>query len=573
MNNELRAVGAGASIMKQGALAIIMGPKQIYDFFDTGARYHFLQYPAILGSLVAMYFSIPYVIGNGTLGGLVALLYTALAVGGLTLFANLVEKLGGRFAWYPGLGYKTKTGAFKPLFGMSRSGPSMAPGAGAAKPDETFVRGARVVDGEALAHDLKQGVSAEDLEYLVEWGRVPVPYQSEPEHFLICGKTGAGKSQAINRMLRVVRKRGQAAVIADPIGKTGGYISRFGRPGDLVLNLFDARTMAWSPFAEIREDYDCQRIAKAAIPDSNGDESQQWQFYAQTLFAEVLRAMHKRGQNSVKELLRLVMSASVGELADILKGTPVESLTGKGGDKMLNNTRNIASVYLNAWTYLQDGGTFSVRDWVQQSDTSGGQWLFLTYKDDQMAMCGNLVATWLELAVVEGLSLSEDSKRRLWYIMDELDSLGKVTSLRLGLTKLRKYGGVCVAGLQSIAQLRRTYGHDEAQTLASCLSTKLVLLAGDGETAEWCEKELGRQEVIRPETSNSTSQRTGELPSSSENRSTRVVEQPAVLAGEILTLPNLAGFLKLVGLPIARVKLQHVAMPDNMPAFLAKTSD
>jgi len=131
----------------------------------------------------------------------------------------------------------------------------------------------------------------------------------------------------------------------------------------------------------------------------------------------------------------------------------------------------------------------------------------------------------------------------------------------------------CVAGLQSIAQLRRTYGHDEAQTLASCLSTKLVLLAGDGETAEWCEKELGRQEVIRPETSNSTSQRTGELPSSSENRSTRVVEQPAVLAGELLTLPNLAGFLKLVGLPIARVKLEYTPQPDNMPAFVAKAKD
>lgn len=572
MNNELRTVGAGASIMKQGALFMVMGPKQIYDFFDKGARYHFLQYGAILASVVAMYWFGEYAIKHGALGALAALVFSAVSVAGLTLVANMVEKLGGWFAWYPGLGYKTNTGTFKPLFGMSRPGSSIADGIGAAKPGETFVRGARVVDGESLAHDLKQGVSAEDLEYLVEWGGVPVPYRSEPEHFLICGKTGAGKSQAINAMLRVVRKRGQAAVVADPIGKTGGYISRFYRPGDQLLNLFDARTLAWSPFAEIREDYDCQRIAKAAIPDANGD-SQEWHFYAQTVFAEVLRAMHKRGQNSVKELLRLVMSASVGELVDVLKGSPAEILTAKGNDKMLSNTRGIAAVYLNAWTYLQDGGTFSVRDWVQQSDTSGGKWLFLTYKDDQMALCGNLVATWLEMAVVEGLSLTEDSKRRLWYVMDELDSLGKVTSLRLGLTKLRKYGGVCVAGLQSIAQLRRTYGHDEAQTLASCLSTKLVLLAGDGETAEWCEKELGRQEVIRPETSNSTSQRTGELPSSSENRSTRVVEQPAVLAGELLTLPNLSGFLKLVGLPIARVKLEYTSQPDNMPAFVAKTND
>jgi type IV secretory pathway TraG/TraD family ATPase VirD4 len=108
---------------------------------------------------------------------------------------------------------------------------------------------------------------------------------------------------------------------------------------------------------------------------------------------------------------------------------------------MLSNTRAIASVYLAAWQYLPDDGTFSVREFVK---AERGGWLFLTYRDDQMALLRYLVATWLELAIVEGLSLSENPTRRLWFIMDELDSLGKVTSLRGGLTKLRKYGGCCV---------------------------------------------------------------------------------------------------------------------------------
>lgn len=41
---------------------------------------------------------------------------------------------------------------------------------------------------------------------------------------------------------------------------------------------------------------------------------------------------------------------------------------------------------------------------AQQHD----KWLYLTYQDNQMAMLRNLVATWLELAIVEGLSLSEE---------------------------------------------------------------------------------------------------------------------------------------------------------------------
>jgi type IV secretory pathway TraG/TraD family ATPase VirD4 len=153
--------------------------------------------------------------------------------------------------------------------------------------------------------------------------------------------------------------------------------------------------------------------------------------------------------------------------------------------------------------------------------------------------------------------------------MDELDSLGKVTSLRAGLTKLRKYGGACVSGLQTIAQLRDTYGREEAQTLLSCMSSKLILAAGDGETAEYFEKELGEQEVARVDESQSQSA-SAQGTSTSKNRNIRRDKQAAVLASEIQKLPNLHGFLKLVGLPIARVQLTYTAMPDVTAPFEPK---
>ena len=79
------------------------------------------------------------------------------------------------------------------------------------------------------------------------------------------------------------------------------------------------------------------------------------------------------------------------------------------------------------------------------------RWLYLVYRDDQMAMPRLLITTWLDLAIVETLSLPEEPRRRLWFVLDEWDSLGKVDSLRSGLTKLRKYGGAVVAGLQTMA--------------------------------------------------------------------------------------------------------------------------
>lgn len=459
-------------------------------------------------------------------------------------------------AWVPGQGRLRSW--------VGNRAPATPSGAGAAKADETLLRGAAVVSGAALAAKLKRGASEVELASVIELGGVPVPPQSEPEHFLIEGKTGAGKTQAINEMMRKVRRRNQAALIADP---AGGYLARFGREGDTVLNPFDARTVDWSPFLEVEDDYDYRRMAIAAIPDAESDKT--WTTHAQVLFTGVFKALHQRGEHSVKQLLYFMTQAEQTELADLLADSPAAGYTKPANARMLESIRSTGCAPLSTWIYLPDKGTFSVRKWVRESDTNRAC-LFMTYTDAQMGELKTLVACWLELAIVEGLSLTESQSRRLWFIMDELDSLGRIMSLRAGLTKLRKYGGVCVSGLQTIAQLRHTYGHDEAQTLLSCMTTKLILKAGDGETAKYFENEIGQQEVEREEISEGSSQKIGDLGSSSENKSVRRNTQAAVLASEITGLENLHGYLMLTGQPIAKVQLAYVPMPDINAPYQAK---
>lgn len=430
---------------------------------------------------------------------------------------------------------------------------------------KSYVRGAAVLDGAAVAAE--QAASGENLALSIKLGGVAIPYKSEAEHFLISGKTGAGKTQAINAMLRVVRERGQAAIIADP---AGGYCQRFGREYDYLLNPFDARSADWSPFLELEYEADAGMIAKAAIPDTNGS-GKEWNNYAQTLFKELLLHLWKSGNHSVKELLRLATSATPKELYQLLKNTPAAAFVAPDNERMLGSVRSVMAAYIAAWEYLPDRGDFSVRQWVRAVDQGETDaWLYLTYMDNQLAMLRNLVSCWLELAIVEGLSLSERPERRIFYIMDELDSLGKVNSLRGGLTKLRKYGGVCVNGLQTIAQLRDTYGREEAQTLLSCMSTKLLLAAGDSETAEYFSREIGDQEFQRENRSKGQSARIGELANSSENISTEHRTERAVLASEITALPNLHGFLKPVGMPVMRITLDYVGMDNLNPAFVRK---
>ncbi|KGG97678.1 hypothetical protein P245_05005, partial [Comamonas thiooxydans] len=383
---------------------------------------------------------------------------------------------------------------------------------------------------------------------------------------LISGKTGAGKSQAINSILRTARYlRGNPALIADP---AGGYLARFGNENDFVLNPFDLRSERWSPFAEIEFDYDCSTIARATIPDGEGSSSE-WNHYAQALLTEVLKALWKRGETDPTRVLYYCASAAADELATLLAGTTAAVLTQRENARMLGNVRGIISTYMGAWQYLRPDGDFSVRRFVRESDHNGGAWLFMTYTDAQMSLLKFLIATWMELAVIEGLSLTESYERRLWVVLDELDSLGKISSLKAGLTKLRKYGVPCICGIQTIAQLRATYGRDDAQTLLSCMATKLILPPGDNETADYMGRELGEQEIERVQTSEGQSQKVG-FAEFDKNKSTnshmhRQVQQ-AVLPSQLMALPNLHGYLRMPGTDVFQVVVQYQKMADyNQP--------
>lgn len=567
---QMPAMGGG--LIKNALYGLAATPHRLYRLFAYREVPHFAMYPLLIASVswsavLLNDFATKEWTAGFWFGRLFFLVLLGFCIG---LYTNFVFKPLYKYVpWFPGAG--ALRGKLARLLGRSVPGSATVNTAafstpstsGAAIAGETVLRGSRLVNGPALGAELLKAIPGQHRDKVIVWGGVPVMPDKEPEHFLIGGKTGAGKTQAINAMLRVVRHRGQSAIIADP---GAGYLARFGREGDIILNPFDSRSIGWSPFAEIRKEYDCMTIAKATIPDANGDASE-WNFYAQTMLGSCLKALWKAGEHSTKKLYHLMTVAGVDELRPILEGTPAGLQLQKGGEKALVSIRMIVAAYMAVWEYLPDRGTFSVREWVRGVDSGKGSWLYLTYGDHQLAMLKNIIALWLELAVVEGLTLSESDERRLWYVMDELDSLGKVTSLRAGLTKLRKYGGVCVSGLQTIAQLRDTYGKDGAQILLSCMSTKLVLLLGDNETAKYFEDELGLQETERVEESESESQRPGELASNSTNRSTRREKTPLVLASQITSLPNLHGYLKPVGLPVATVAIDYVKMPNINEPF------
>ncbi len=416
----------------------------------------------------------------------------------------------------------------------------------------THLRGTKVVSARRLGWSTR-----ERRQVQISVAGVPMPTAIETLHLLVGGSTGSGKSVLIREMAFSALLRGDRVVVADP---NGDMLAKFHRPGDVVLNPYDARGLGWTFFNEIRAEYDFKRFALSLVPRGQTKEEEEWCSYARLLLRETARKLWLVDQPSIAELFRWTTLAKPAELQVFLADTAAESLF-VGADKALASARFVLSAKLPEHLSMPPG-EFSLRSWL--ADPSGGN-LFITWREDMAEALKPLISAWVDVLCTSILSLGEDHTRRIWMFLDELASLEKLPSLVDAATKGRKAGLRIVAGLQSTAQLDRIYGREEAQTLRSCFRS-LVVLGGaktDPRTCEDMSQSLGEHEVERESLSRTTGQR-GDSTSSQLQRT----RERVVLPSEIASLPDLTGYLAFAGdHPIAKVEAKVIRFRNRTPAF------
>ncbi len=413
---------------------------------------------------------------------------------------------------------------------------------------EAHKRGARILDGRAAQRRAAR-LRLMRAEPPLTIAGVAIPPGDEVKHFKLIGTTGTGKSTAIRELLVAALDRGDRAVITDP---DGGYLARYhdaGR-GDVILNPFDSRSVQWDPFAEMRQPYDAEQLASSLIPSTEDASGREWRGYARTFLAAVVRRCHEVGRRNAAELWRLIAMAPSAELRPIVANTPAQPFLEPENARMFGSIRSVAGSAAAALEHVQAqrARTFSVRDWIG----SGRGALFLPYEASQIAALRTIIATWVRLAIFETMcdEGNEDTGRRLWLIVDELDALGAIDGLKDALARLRKFGGRCVLGFQSVAQVSSTYGAGEAQTLVENCANTLILRCSASEhggTSQFASRLIGEREVARRSTSRGRDG-SGFPGGRGWRRSTNVSEQrvteAAVLASELEQLPDLTGYLK-----------------------------
>lgn len=392
------------------------------------------------------------------------------------------------------------------------------------------------------------------VEKPVALGWVPYPsLNAETLHTQLEGGTGSGKSQAIKCLAAEFLERGDNMIAVDTghdlletFGGVAGHVFRF----DVMDNDFLPK---WSPFHEIERRSDWHQLAQGLIGDGKGD-SAEWRSMAKSLFAAVgmgyAQACEEEGRIfSNREFFDLLISAPPEVLEPFVRGTAAASLT--NNDKGLNAIRMSLLDPLRFFEYLPEHAqivdAFSIRKWVRETMTGPSQRsLFITYRKRDLATVRSLISAVVELAISTAIDTGK-AERPTWLLIDELAGLGEIPALLTGAAELRKTNVRLVCGMQDLNQIEDLYGHNRAASICNNLTNKLFLRASDGKAAERMSLALGEQRMLVEGQSESESGTllSGKTRTKGVSRSER--DERVVMPSEILSLPDLIGYVKLAG--------------------------
>lgn len=431
-------------------------------------------------------------------------------------------------------------------------------------------RGNRIATPQELASLLtwtrKNGVTP------IELGGVPLPPNDETRHLLAVGRSGSGKTTALRSLVRQIAARGEHAIVYDP---DGSYIRDFYRPerGDIILNVWDARSARWNPLADIADPADAYRLAAILLPSPKGHgDNAIWYEQARSVIARIIYRFVREGRTDLDQLAETLTVANVEELRELVARTEAARAFEVGAEKasasvafMLNMPARILAMLAAVPT---SAAVFSFDAFYAGLDHHEGAkpFLFLAaprrYRDAGLPV----VTAWIDAAASAILQRDIDAPCKAWLILDELASLPPITSLMTLFPEGRKYGAAITIAFQSVAQLRDKYGPEGVHIITGQTATQLIMSVGDHPTATWAVELCGQVEVENQRTTESLDdQAKGERGSFALHRERKSL----ILDSEVTQLPTGHAFLRLSALPLARITIdQGPALPPIAPAWM-----
>lgn len=425
---------------------------------------------------------------------------------------------------------------------------------------DKFIRGARSIKARKLKRAIRRNGETADLPL----GSVKMPLSAETKHCFIIGRPGVGKTVAISAIVERLRERGDKGIVYD---FKGDYLSKlYDAEKDIIFNPLDLRSQGWSLFNDIETHMDIDAVSHSLIPSDLTDR-----FFnegARDVFAGILHYLYEDNLKTNADIWKAATTRGK-EIADRLEKT-------KGGERGFRNVEDASGKqalsifavfmqYAKAFEYMANAdGDFSITKWLK-NDKPG--FIFVTNYSDIRDTLRPILSLFVDLVGRKLLSMQEDHKRRVFFILDEFGTLQRLPTIVQLLTLSRSKGGSCWIGIQDVGQIDKIYTPSLRQSIVNACGSSLTFSVADPDTSKFLSDKIGEAEYLEIEETSSMG--------TSENRDgitlvRRKQVRKIVLPSEIHNLPDLTAYLKLPNYDLTRTQFSFVDRKNITEPFVMR---
>jgi hypothetical protein len=421
----------------------------------------------------------------------------------------------------------------------------------------TYLRGSRIDAAPRLPASCSptQGL---------ELGDVCLSRHDEVRHVFTIGRPGVGKTVLFHAALEQLLVRSEDAKLLIYDFK-GDYFSQFARPGDLLFNPMDARSVSWNIFDDLEDVMDIDAVCQSLIPESR-DEEKFWVDSARAVLSGILHYCWRAGTRTnaaVWEWVTRPTKDLAAALASVPEGQRGWKAIEDASSKQALGVMATLMLYAKPFEYMAYwSGGWSVRGWIS---APGPSVLYVSNTPRVKDTLKPVLSLCIDLLGRTLLSMPDDLQRRVYFLIDEFGTLQRLSTIADLLTLSRSKGGSVWLGIQDIGQIDKVYHRDVRQTIINACGNTVVFALADPETQRYVSQLIGDMEYEDPDLYHSVA---GEQHGSFSLRR-QVKTAPLMLPSELQSLPDLTCLIRTsssAGL-WARTTLAYRPRPTRRSAF------
>ena len=399
-------------------------------------------------------------------------------------------------------------------------------------------------------------------------GELKLPKDFETSHFLVLGTTGSGKSVLLNQLLAQINDRNEKAIIYDVKGE---FLSKHGKPDNkdnLVFYPFDTRSLRWSVFNEIRHKPDFDMIATALLqPPKEAGENKYWYDAARDVFRAGMLFLYLNNMKKNRDIIDF-FNKPMPEIIASISSLPLEERSAlkhiDGDSKPAMGVMSTLQAGVPFLRYIADqDGDFSFRDFIQ--DQKDRRHLFLLNIRNYEPIFKPLMTFVIDIMIREVLSLPDDREKRIFFLVDEFASLGRLSSIFDFISMARSKGGSMILANQDLGAVESIYGRPLLKTFYNNLNNKFILRIEDPETSRFLSEAFGEREIVKKMESRSMS------PGDWGDRHTISDQdkiEKVILQSQFQDLKDFQAYIKLGKIGITKFKIPVKFFVENLPHFI-----